>query len=75
MIQLSHPTRGLLAALAVVTLGACAASPDTAPANPSDKGEIVTGSNIPRKSGSSGVNRVTTLNPGDAAPGGPAPAR
>jgi hypothetical protein len=76
MIQLRHPTRGLLAGLALVTLGACASSPDTAaPTTSDDKGEIVTGSNIPRRQGNTGTNRVTTLNPVDATPAGPAPAR
>jgi hypothetical protein len=65
MIQFRHPTRGLCAALALMTLGACASGPE-APAQPRQKesAEAVTGSNIPRRDGRA-ANGVKTVSPDD----------
>jgi hypothetical protein len=76
MLQFHHSTRGLFAALALMTLGACASGPE-APAQPrqSDSGERVTGSNIPRRDGRA-ANGVKTMSADDlqntSTPGGTA---
>ena len=75
MTLLRRSTCGLPAALALLTLAACASGPQ-APAQPQsqDRGEYVTGSNIPRRDGRA-ANRVNTMEAGDLQKAGSAPAR
>ena len=42
-------------------LGGCAAAPQTSSEPSADKGEIVTGSNIPRKSKQAGTSKVDEM--------------
>ena len=58
----------LLAAAALSAITGCADVPRTETAS-ADKGEVITGSNIPRKRGNAGPSGVTTID-GDAVRAG-----
>ena len=72
MTPFRHPTRGVLAALALTMLAACAAGPDTEPPTKKDQPEYVTGSNIPRRDGRA-ANGVKTMDPADLKRAGSQP--